>query len=107
MPSGSDNNNPITVTNVLNNEYVFAIIAILAFAYGQRAALKPPNWLMNLFSNNIFRVFYLALLLIVRFESRPTIAIIMALVFVYVLQYIYVKETKEAFQDIVNSRKID
>lgn len=103
----SDNNQSIqdTITNVLNNDYVFAVIAILAFAYGQRAAPKLPDWLIKLFSYDVVRVLYLSLLLIVRFESRPTVAIIMALLFVYILQYTYFVETQEAFDNILKFKR--
>lgn len=89
-------------TQIFNNEYIFAIIAILAFAYGQRAAPKLPKWLLNLFSKDIVRVLFLSLLLVLRFESRPTIAVIIALTFVFILQYIYVEEAKDAFAVVVD-----
>jgi len=95
-----------TVTNILNNGYVFAVLAIIAFSYGQRAGPKLPPWLMNFFQHDIVRVLFLSLLLVVRFESRPTIAIIIALVFVYIIQYIYVSSTNEQFIDMLEDIKM-
>lgn len=94
-----------TVTTILNNDYVFAILVIIAFAYGQNAGPKLPKWLLDLFSHDIVRVLFLSLLLVVRFESRPTVAIIIALVFVYILQYIYVESTNEHFGDMINDAR--
>lgn len=91
-----------TVTKILNNDYVFAILVIIAFAYGQRAGPKLPKWLLDLFQHDIVRVLFLSLLLVVRFESRPTVAIIIAMVFVYILQYIYVESTNEHFGNLMD-----
>lgn len=100
-PSG---NAPITntVTAILNNGYVFAVLAILAFSYGQRAGPKLPQWMVDFFSKDIMRVLFLSLLLFVRFETRPTVAIIIALVFVYILQYIYIEQANEQFMTDLN-----
>lgn len=87
--------------DVLMNDYVFAGLVIIAFAYGQQAKPKLPKWLVTLFSYDIVRVLFLSLLLIIRFESRPTVAIIIALAFVYILQYVYIEETNEHFQSLV------
>jgi hypothetical protein len=99
--------NEITTSSdsVLNNDYVFAIMAILAFAYGQRAGPNLPKWLVDLFSTNTARVAFLSLLLFVRFDSRPTVAIIIALTFVYILQYIYITETKQQYENIMTERE--
>ena len=77
-----------TFENVITNDYFIAVVAILVVAYGQHAKLQVPNFMVQLFSNDIFRVFFLSLLLIVRFESRPTVAIILGMVFIYMLKYI-------------------
>ncbi|VBB18252.1 hypothetical protein YASMINEVIRUS_715 [Yasminevirus sp. GU-2018] len=86
-----------TVTKILNNDYVFALLAIAAFAYGQRAGPKLPQWLIDVFSKDIVRVLFLSLLLVIRFESRPTVALIIAVAFVYILQYIYIEQFQENF----------
>jgi uncharacterized protein YqhQ len=86
--------------NFLNNDYTIAVLAILAFAYGQHAMIQLPQFIVDLFSNTLFRVLYLSLLLIARFETRPTVALIIALVFIYMLQYIHIKECKETMANI-------
>jgi len=95
-----------SIDTLINNDYFFAVVAILAFSYGHQAKLEVPVFMVRLFSNDIFRVFYLSLLLIIRFETRPTVAIIMGLVFIYMLKYIQDQETKEAFANIIHYEKM-
>ena len=80
---------PDTVIKILNNDHIFAILAIIAFSYGQSARPKLPKWMMDIFFHDIARVLFLSLLLIVRFECRPTVAIIVAFALVYIIQYMY------------------
>ena len=86
-----------TATNILNNDYVFAVLAIVAFAYGQRAGPKLPKHVVEFFRYDIVRVLFLSLLLFVRFDSRPTVAIVIAVIFVYILQYVQIQEAHEHF----------
>ncbi len=101
-PTSSSNN---IFINTLNNDYVIAVLAILAFAYGQNAMVKLPQIMVDLFSNNLFRVLYLSLLLVVRFETRPTVALIIALVFIYMMQHIHAKECKEQFTSLEKAQQ--
>jgi len=94
------------IGSFMSNDYVFAILAILAYGYGQLAKPALPNFMIRLFENDIFRVLFLSLLLFVRFETRPTVALIIALVFVYMLQFIYHKETKEAFDNMMRAQQM-
>lgn len=87
------------LTNFFNNDYVFAILIIIAFAYGQKAGPKLPQWLIDFFSKDVVRVLFLSLLLVVRFESRPTVALIIAFAFVYIFQYVYIESFRENFQE--------
>jgi hypothetical protein len=87
------------LTNFFNNDYVFAILIIIAFAYGQKAGPKLPQWLIDFFSKDIVRVLFLSLLLVVRFESRPTVALIIAFAFVYIFQYVYIESFRENFRE--------
>lgn len=97
--SSNETNAPISdfTLKILNNDYVFAVLIIIAFAYGQRAGPKLPPWLIELFSRDAVRVLFLSLLLVIRFESRPTVAIIIAITFIYILQYIYIEKFQENF----------
>jgi uncharacterized membrane protein (DUF485 family) len=106
-PATSNVYSPVQATfeDIIANDYVFAVLVILAFAYGQQAKPKLPKWLVTLFSYDIVRVMFLSLLLIVRFESRPTVAIIIAVAFVYILQYVYIEQTNEHFDNLINKRK--
>lgn len=93
-----------TVTNTaesgLRNDYVFAVLAIIAFAYGRYAAPRLPDWLVTILSNDIFRVLLLSLLLIIRFESRPTVAIIVALSFVVIFDIVLREKTLQHFENM-------
>lgn len=81
----------------LDNDYVFAILIIIAFAYGQKAGPKLPQWLIDFFSKDLVRVLFLSLLLVIRFESRPTVALIIAFAFVYIFQFVYIESFREGF----------
>lgn len=106
MSDVSTSDNKSFHSYLANNEYVFAVVAILVFAYGQNARLDVPDFMVSLFSNDLFRVLYLALILIIRFDKRPTVAIIMGLLFIYMLKYIEDKKTEEAFNDIMTYKHI-
>jgi|688.fasta_scaffold118865_3 hypothetical protein len=88
----------------LNTEYILVPLAILVTAYATLSAMSIPNWLRNLFQNDIFRVLFLSLLLIYRFDNAPHVALAIALIFVLSLHYLSQleqKEQKEKFE-IVN-----
>jgi hypothetical protein len=84
------------IQNVLENEYVVIGLALFIGLYGLALARIPlPNYIRNLFNNNLFRVFFLSLLLINNFERAPHIAVIVALVFVLTLEYLSNVEQEE------------
>jgi hypothetical protein len=107
MSSSETPNNSVldSVLQVLNNNYVLAVIVILVISYGQRTAPRIPKWLTDLFSYDIVRVLFLSLLLIVRFESRPTVALIIAVTFIYIFQYVHLEESMEKFDELTRKRK--
>jgi hypothetical protein len=88
--------NSFEFNKLVNNNYVVAILAILVVSYGFTLSRIPlPGYLRNLFSNNIFRVLFLSLLLIHDFDKAPHVAIAIALIFVITLHYINKQEMKE------------
>lgn len=90
------------VLTVLNNDYVLASLAIFASVYGTMARVKLPDFVVALFKNDVFRVVFLSLLLMYRLEKAPHVAIIVALVFVFTLDYISRMEAKEHFGVVRN-----
>ncbi len=86
------------ITNYVTNEYVLAVLTIFTIVYASQAQVDLPKWLVKLFKNDIFKVIYLSLLLMVPFETAPHVAIILAIVFVMTLAYIDKQEAKENFE---------
>ena len=86
--------------SALNNEYVFLVVASLLALYGANARVELPDFVRNLFENSIFRVVFLSLLLVYKFDKAPQIATIVALVFVLTMQHLNQMEIRENFQHI-------
>nr|QBK88356.1 MAG: hypothetical protein LCMiAC01_00200 [Mimivirus LCMiAC01] len=83
---------------IMDNKYVTIILTLFLFLYGytlSRVAL--PNYIKNLFNNNIFRIVFLSLLLIYNFDKSPHVALAVSIVFVLTLYYIGEREMKENF----------
>ena len=85
------------ILTVLNNDYVTACLAILLTAYIAMSRVYLPHFVVELFKNDIFRIVFLSLLLIYRFDKAPHVALIVALVFVGTLDYIARQESFENF----------
>ena len=79
-------------------DYVVLVISILLILYSHHIRIVPPQFIKNLFGNNIFRVVFLSLLLIYKFEKAPHVSIFIALVFVLTMHFINKDEIKENFQ---------
>ena len=89
----------------LNNEYLIATLLLFFIIYSYAISVKIPSWVSSLFKNDIFRVLYLSLLLIVPFETSPYVALIIALVFVVTMNIIGKEEKKELFTKINKTSK--
>ena len=85
----------------LNNEYVITTLLLFLSVYTYMLQMKVPQWLSNLFKNDIFRVIYISLLLMIPFQRAPHVAIIVALVFVITLHFINRDEAIENMKKIV------
>jgi hypothetical protein len=85
------------ISKIFDNEYVNATIGLFLIVYASMGTIELPNWLVSLFKNDIFRVFYLSLLLMIPFEKAPSVSILVAIVFVVVMNYISNKTLKEGF----------
>ena len=83
-----------------NNNILVIIIAIIVAAYASQTRIQLPNYIRNLFSNNIFRVVFLSLLLIYSFNKAPHVAIAIALIFVLTLHFLNYQEATENFMSL-------
>jgi hypothetical protein len=97
--------------SILNNEYVIAVVTIMFIAYAAFLRIPLPSYIMSLFSNDIFRVVFLFMLLFVSFKETPHIALIIALVFVISMHYVFKTEAfynvrrLEQFQNVGNEEE--
>ena len=83
--------------STLNNNILVIIIAIIVAAYASQTRIQLPNYIRKLFTNNIFRVVFLSLLLIYSFDKAPHVAIAVALIFVLTLHFLNYQEATENF----------
>jgi len=101
------------ISKVLNNEYVVAVMVIFTAIYVSQYRPVLPAWVAKLFKNDIFRIVYLSLLLMIPFEKAPHVSIIVALVFVLTLNYLNRQEMQEnfqlleAFQNDISEKSLD
>jgi hypothetical protein len=86
------------INKYLNNDYVTAALTMFVVVYASQSQVKLPKWLVALFKNDIFRVIYLSLLLMIPFEKSPHVAVLVALVFVITMNFISQLETREQLE---------
>jgi hypothetical protein len=87
----------------VNSPYVLGGLVILMFMYYSDARAQLPITMTNLFKNDIFRVVFLALLLIPQLNESIYMSILIAVVFVLVMNRILIDETKENVEHFVLS----
>lgn len=102
---GYTNNVGNRLDQYLNNEYLLIGMGLLVALYGANARVALPEMVRNLFSNNIFRVVFLSLLLIYRLDKAPHVALAVALVFTLAMYSLSEMEKKENFEVIVDRRR--
>ncbi len=83
---------------VLNNKYVSTTITIGLGLYAALLGPNLPKFVKDLFSNTLFRILIL-FLVVVRGNKDPQMAIMIAIAFVLTLDYIHVKDIKEKFAE--------
>ena len=84
---------------VVNNKYVSTAITIGLGLYAALLGPNLPTFVKDLFKNTLFRILIL-FLVVVRGNKDPKMAIMIAIAFVLTLDYVYVKDAKEAFKTI-------
>lgn len=84
---------------VANNKYVSTAITIGLGLYAALLGPNLPKFVKDLFTNTLFRIFIL-FLVVVRGNKDPKMAIMIAVAFVLTLDFIYLKDAKETFKTI-------
>jgi len=87
---------------ILDNPYVIGTLTMFIFLY--TASIRPdlPPYIKVLFTNPIFRVFVL-FLIVVRGNKNPLFALAIAIAFVTTLTYLGEQQAKEAFASVNNT----
>lgn len=85
------------IFNLLNQEYISIILALLIALYGSRARIELPDFIKDLFHNSIFRVVFLSSLLVYKVDSNPQVAFTVAFVFVLTMYYLDKQQQQENF----------
>lgn len=85
---------------IINNNYTVILLGICIGIYAMMAHNKLPNFIVTLFKNDIFRIIYISLLFIYKFEDAPHIALTIALIYIITLDYILKREMEENFSVI-------
>jgi hypothetical protein len=95
--------NMMGLDKILENQYVTAVLVLVLVLYGSLARPNIPPILQNLFENPIFRVLLLALI-VYRGNQNPQLAIVVAVVFMIVMNLITQQKLFESFQQVENFR---
>lgn len=82
------------MTNFLDNNYVYVVLCILIALYAKKTQIKLPKPVIKLFSHTLFKISFLSAL-VIYFNHKPHVAIIVSIVFVLTFQHIANINTKE------------
>ncbi len=85
----------MNLENIVDNEYLFAVLLIFLVSYSVLFRPTLPNWVSELFKNDIFRVIFIAFIAMIPAKQSPHVAIILAIIFVTTLHFIQQDDVKE------------
>ncbi len=91
--------------DILDNKYFSTVVTIGLGLYAALLGPDLPEPIKKLFSNTLFRIGVLALV-VVRGNQNPTMAIMIAIAFVLTLDYINLASSKEMFSTTCHSDQI-
>ena len=97
---------PSDFSSIINNDAVVIVLTIIVILYASYLRVEMPNYIKTLFENNIFRIIFLSLLLILAFNQAPHVAITMAIIFVLTLYFLNEHEAKESFRNLERFKNI-
>lgn len=79
--------------DILNNQYTVLALSVFVALYGSNARIQLPSNIQKLFQIDVFRVAFLAMLLVFRFDKAPHVAVIVSLVFLLTMYHLNKIET--------------
>jgi hypothetical protein len=71
-----------TLSEYMGNEYFVGAIGLFAVLYISQCQINLPQYITSMFNNDIFKIIYLSLLLMIPFKMAPHVAITVSIVFV-------------------------
>lgn len=84
----------------LNNKYTVLALSTFVALYASKSRVYLPPTIKQLFQSDIFRVLFLSLLLIHRFDQVPHVAIFVSLVFLLTMHHLNKNEMVENFESL-------
>jgi hypothetical protein len=97
---------PVDISSYLTNDVVVILLAFVVALYASQTRVEMPEYIQDLFRNNIFRVVFLFLLLMFPFNQAPHVALTIALIFVLTLYFLNSIEMKENFARLERFRNM-
>ncbi len=93
------------IPEVFDNKYVTTAITVILGLYAALLGPNLPPFVQKLFTNTIFRIAVL-FLVVVSGNKDPKLAIMIAVAFVLTLDYVYAQQSKEAFRNVEKMRNV-
>jgi len=93
------------ISEVFDNKYVTTGITVILGLYAALLGPNLPPFVQKLFSNTIFRILVL-FLVVVSGNKDPKLAIMIAVAFVLTLDYVYAQQAKEAFRNVEQMKNV-
>ena len=87
------------LSDILNDKYISTALTIMIGLYAATLGPNLPSFVKDLFSNSIFKIIVL-FLVVVRANKNPTMAITIAIAFVMTLDYLQKRESISAFTSV-------
>lgn len=84
----------------LNNQYTVLALSTFVALYAAKSRVTLPQSLRQMFQSDVFRVLFLSLLLIHRFDQVPHVAICVSLVFLLTMHHLNKNEMIENFESL-------
>ena len=91
---------------MFKNKRIAMIITFILVFYGATASPKLPNFVLNLFDNSIFKIFILSLI-VFKGNNNPTMSILIAAIFIIVMDSLSKKKIAEQFMNNYKKTNIE
>lgn len=99
--------NIYTMKQILDNQYLITGLYIATILYASTSRVKLPTLVRDLFKNDLFRVLFLSLLLIIRFDQRPSVALLVVLMFMHLSYQVNQEEVNENIEAFSQFKRIN